>query len=74
MRIAMGVNHAGFSLKGYLTELLEEEKHSVIDLGTHSLESVEDQDYAEVGGKAVIREQAERGYCGESANANHLDP
>lgn len=71
MRIAVGADHAGFTLKGHLTDLLEEEGHSVIDLGTHSLEPVDYPDYAEAVGKAVIREQAEVGIllCGSGVGA-----
>jgi len=38
-RIAIGSDHAGYTLKQHFIELLTNQGHDVIDLGTHSLES-----------------------------------
>lgn len=38
-RIAIGADHAGFTLKLHIIELLTNQGHDVIDLGTHSTES-----------------------------------
>lgn len=38
-RIAIGADHAGYTLKQHLIELLTNQGHDVMDLGTHSTES-----------------------------------
>ncbi len=38
-RIAIGADHAGYTLKQHLIEVLTNQGHDVMDLGTHSLES-----------------------------------
>ena len=38
-RIAIGADHAGYTLKQHLIELLTNQGHDVIDLGTNSTES-----------------------------------
>ncbi len=38
MRVAIGSDHAGFGYKGTLLEMIREEGHEVIDLGTYSHE------------------------------------
>ncbi|MEI8287036.1 MAG: ribose 5-phosphate isomerase B [Actinomycetes bacterium] len=38
-RIAIGADHAGYTLKQHLIEVLTNQGHDVVDLGTHSLES-----------------------------------
>ena len=38
-RIAIGSDHAGYALKQHLVELLTNQGHDVLDLGTHSTES-----------------------------------
>lgn len=66
MKIAVGSDHAGFELKEYVKEILDERRDTVIDVGTDSTESV---DYADFGLKAaqlVSRGDVERGIlvCG----------
>jgi len=66
MRIALASDHAGFPLKQELAGWLGEQGHDIIDLGTHSGDSV---DYPEFGAKlarAVGSGEAERGIavCG----------
>ncbi|MEM8962757.1 MAG: ribose 5-phosphate isomerase B [Acidobacteriota bacterium] len=46
MRIAIGADHAGFTLKARLTERLRASGHEVDDLGPSSAESVDYPDYA----------------------------
>ena len=41
MRIAMGCDHVGFSLKASVIEALESEEHAVLDLGTHGPDPVD---------------------------------
>jgi ribose 5-phosphate isomerase B len=66
LRIAVGSDHAGFPLKAALAGWLQTQGHEVLDLGTHSTDSV---DYPligfEVAGR-VAQGEAERGVlvCG----------
>jgi ribose 5-phosphate isomerase B len=46
LRIAIGSDHAGFELKTKLIKYLEENGHSLWDLGPESAESVDYPDYA----------------------------
>lgn len=70
MRIAVGADHAGYPLKERLIRSLDGE-HEVIDLGTHSADSVDYPDYAAAVGEAVRGGRAERGIavCGSGAGA-----
>jgi transaldolase / glucose-6-phosphate isomerase len=61
MRIAVGCDDIGFSLKGALIEALEADGHVVLDLGSFSPEPVDYPDYARVVGQAVLRGFAEAG-------------
>lgn len=66
MRIAVGSDHAGFPLKAALAGWLKDMGHEVLDLGTHSTDSV---DYPLIGFNVASRVadgQAERGVlvCG----------
>ena len=71
MRVAVGVDHRGFLIKEDLLALLAEDGHEVLDLGTHSTESVDYPDLAKAVGEAVRGGQAERGLlvCGSGAGA-----
>ncbi len=66
MRIAVGADHAGRTLKDHLRQHLEARGHAVSDLGTHSSESTDYPDYAAAVGRAVAGGEAERGLlvCG----------
>jgi RpiB/LacA/LacB family sugar-phosphate isomerase len=71
MRVALGVDHRGFAIKDQLLGLLEQGGHEVLDLGTHSAESVDYPDIAKAVGDSVRKGQAERGIivCGSGAGA-----
>jgi RpiB/LacA/LacB family sugar-phosphate isomerase len=71
MRIAIGADHAGFELKECVTARLLEGNHEVLDLGTHSTESVDYPDYAEAVSSAVRDGRSERGIlmCGSGVGA-----
>lgn len=61
MRIAIGTDHGGFSLKGLLIRRLQASGHRVVDMGTMSPDSC---DYPVIGakvGEAVARAKAQRG-------------
>ncbi len=61
MHIAIASDHAGFTLKAALVPWLEEQGHQVLDLGTHSDESVDYPPICAAAGRAVVRGEAERG-------------
>ena len=63
MRIAIGADHAGFSLKSQLAAFLAEGGHDVDDLGTTSDESVDYPDFGAAVGRAVASGDAEVGVC-----------
>jgi ribose 5-phosphate isomerase B len=61
MRISIGADHAGFSLKEKLRERLAAEGHEVVDYGTNSAESVDYPDYAQPVSRDVAGGRADRG-------------
>ncbi|HEY2989856.1 MAG TPA: ribose 5-phosphate isomerase B [Candidatus Binatia bacterium] len=72
MRVAIGADHAGFSLKQDLVVYIESLLHEVLDLGTDNEEPVDYPDYAEAVGRAVADGRAERGLliCGSGVGAS----
>jgi len=64
--IALGADHAGFTLKDALKAWLERQGHEVLDLGTHTADSVDYPDYAGAVTEALLSGAAERGIlvCG----------
>ena len=72
MRIAIGSDHAGFSLKGTLLEVLRAGGHEVVDVGTDSDAAVDYPDYAEAVAVAVRRREVDRGVmiCGSGVGAS----
>ncbi len=66
MRLFIGSDHAGFSLKEQVRAHLEREGHDVVDVGTHAEESVDYPDYARLVAEAVASGDAEYGVlvCG----------
>lgn len=72
MRIAIGSDHAGFELKVILREFIESLGHQVIDVGTHSTESVDYPDFAEKVAIEVVAGRADRGVmlCGSGVGAS----
>jgi RpiB/LacA/LacB family sugar-phosphate isomerase len=72
VRVVIGADHAGFTLKADLHSHLEGSGHAVIDVGTHSLDPVDYPDIAAAVGRAVISGDAERGIvvCGSGAGAS----
>ena len=61
MRIAIGADHAGFSLKEQLRDWLHSQGYEVEDLGSTSAESTDYPDYASAVAREVAGGQAERG-------------
>ena len=61
MKISIGADHAGFSLKEQLRQRLAAEGHEVVDYGTNSAESVDYPDYAQPVSRDVGGGRADRG-------------
>jgi ribose 5-phosphate isomerase B len=78
VRIAIGSDHAGFPLKQYLTQVLKDANHDVIDLGTDSEEPVDYPPYCAAVARTVVRGDAEMGIVlggsgqGEQMSANKV--
>jgi ribose 5-phosphate isomerase B len=64
--IALGADHAGYGLKEGLKGWLINHNYQVLDLGTHSTESVDYPDYAALVAESVADHKVERGLlvCG----------
>jgi ribose 5-phosphate isomerase B len=78
VRIAIGSDHAGYALKRWLSGRLEIAGHQVTDLGTDSEAPVDYPPYCAAVGRAVVRNEAERGIVlggsgqGEAMAANKV--
>jgi ribose 5-phosphate isomerase B len=66
MRIAIGTDHRGFSLRTKLVELLQQLGHEVVDIGTYSPDAIDYPDIAAQVADKVSRGEVERGIlvCG----------
>lgn len=66
MKIAFGCDHGGFDLKEPIIEYLKSRNIEVLDLGTHSTESVDYPDFGRAVGEAVASKKADLGIliCG----------
>ncbi|MFM9226025.1 MAG: ribose 5-phosphate isomerase B, partial [Actinomycetota bacterium] len=60
-RIAIGSDHAGYTLKSHLVGVLEAAGHQVSDLGTHSTESCDYPPICAAVGRAVRDGKADLG-------------
>jgi ribose 5-phosphate isomerase B len=65
MKIAIGSDHAGYELKGYIVKVLGGQ-HEFVDVGTNSLESVDYPDFAKEVARLVAAGGADFGMllCG----------
>lgn len=78
MRIAIAADHAGYELKEHLVTVLRNLDHTVVDLGTDGLESVDYPAYCAAVGRAVVRGEVDRGIVlggsgqGEQMSANKV--
>lgn len=72
MRLVVGGDHAGFTLKGPIIEALRSWGHEVTDVGTNSTEPVDFPDIAELVCESVRNGDAERGLmvCGTGVGAS----
>ena len=77
--VALGADHAGYSMKEDLKTWLVGQGHRVVDVGTHTRDSVDYPDFARQVADAVTSGSAERGVlvCGTGIGmmmaANKLD-
>ena len=71
MRVVVGSDHAGFSLKEELKSFLGN-KHEIIDVGTHNTDPADYPDYAEALAMEIVENRAERGIliCGSGVGAS----
>ena len=69
MKIACAFDHAGFPLKQIVLEVVREEGHEAVDLGTNSTDPVDYPDTARSAADAVREGRAERAVvvCGSGA-------
>ena len=72
MRVAIGSDHAGFSLKQHVVPFVRSLGHQVEDLGTHDERPVDYPDFAASVGFAVVNGEADRGIvlCGSGLGAS----
>jgi len=72
MRIAVGADHAGFELKKTVVQVLRDQGHEVLDLGTFSPDPVDYPIYAKGVGNAVRNGEADRGIllCGSGVGVS----
>jgi ribose 5-phosphate isomerase B len=72
MKIAIGADHAGFSLKEELKRFLVAHGHEMVDAGTYGEESCDYPDFAFAVGKAVQDGIADRGVivCGSGVGTS----
>ena len=72
MKVALGCDHGGFSLKQTIADELKKLGHTAIDCGAASYDAADDYpDFARAVGQAIQRGEAERGIviCGSGVGA-----
>ena len=60
MKIAIGCDHGGYPLKETVIKVLEDQKHTILDCGTDSTQSVDFPDFAYVAAQKVANHEADR--------------
>jgi ribose 5-phosphate isomerase B len=69
MKVACAFDHAGFPLKELVLEVVREQGHEPVDLGTNSTDPVDYPDTARAGAEAVRSGRAERAVVVSGAGA-----
>lgn len=66
MRVVLGADHGGYELKEAVRTHLEKQGFAVLDLGTHSSDSVDYPEYGFAVGNAILKGEADLGIaiCG----------
>jgi ribose 5-phosphate isomerase B len=72
MKIAIGADHGGLTLKNILVPFLESEGFEVLDLGTYSTEPSDYPDFSKAVAEAILQGKADRGIlvCGSGVGAS----
>jgi ribose 5-phosphate isomerase B len=73
MKIAIGTDHAGFTLKQTVIDAVRAQGHEIVDCGAHEIDPGDDYpDFAAAVARAVIETRAERGVliCGSGVGAS----
>lgn len=65
--VALGSDHGGYELKEAMKKALEAHGYEILDLGTHSKDSVDYPDFADAVGRAVASGEADRGIVIDTA-------
>jgi len=66
VKIAIGSDHGGFTLKKVVLALLQELEHDINDVGCHNLDSVDYPNFADLVSEQVVKGEADLGIliCG----------
>ena len=73
MRIAISADHAGYSAKSPMKDVLESQGHTVVDLGADSMDPEDDYpDFAKLVAESVASGDTEKGIvlCGSGVGAS----
>ncbi len=72
MRVAIGADHAGFSLKEAVIQVVKAAGHEALDLGAFDAQPSDYPDFALAVGRAIQEGRAERGIllCGSGVGAS----
>ena len=73
MKVAIGADHAGFDLKGEISDWLESQGHHVSDVGSYQMDPNDDYpDFAVAVAGSVLSGDTERGIviCGSGVGAS----
>jgi ribose 5-phosphate isomerase B len=72
MRVAVGADHAGVSLRETVIQAVKAGGHTVLDLGAFDTRPVDYPDYALAVGRAIQQGEADRGIllCGSGAGVS----
>ena len=73
MKIVIAADHNGFKLKEIILELLNDTDHTVLDVGPHSFDPLDDYpDYAKIMAKSISQGESDRGImiCGSGVGAS----
>ncbi|HXT14811.1 MAG TPA: ribose 5-phosphate isomerase B [Gemmatimonadaceae bacterium] len=73
MKIAIGTDHAGFTLKQAVIDAIRAGGNEVVDCGAHSIDPADDYpDFAGAVARAILEGQAQRGVliCGSGVGAS----
>ena len=76
MRIAVGADHAGYSMRPVIIEAIESAGHIVVDFGAFDATPGDYPDYALLVGRAIQKGDADRGvsYSAAVASASASPP